>query len=126
MDTLAELLEQHEVPFVIKDLRCVGRPIDVSFNGTLRTEQEPAAQALLAADMGVLSATTAFGKTVIGAYLIGQRKVNTLILVQSSHEECRYSHRPHNHNPIRGAYHTLEAALPAWNETPDLETPPGA
>ena len=84
MDTLAELLEQHEVPFVIKDLRCVGRPIDVSFNGTLRTEQEPAAQALLAADMGVLSATTAFGKTVIGAYLIGQRKVNTLILVQSS------------------------------------------
>ena len=67
MDTLAELLEQHGVPFVIKDLRCVGRPIDVSFNGTLRTEQEPAAQALLAADMGVLSATTAFGKTVIGA-----------------------------------------------------------
>ena len=84
MDTLAELLEQHEDPFVIKDLRCVGRPIDVSFNGTLRTEQKPAAQALLAADMGVLSATTAFGKTVIGAYLIGQRKVNTLILVQSS------------------------------------------
>lgn len=33
---------------------------------------------------GGLSATTAFGKTVIGAYLIGQRKVNTLILVQSS------------------------------------------
>lgn len=32
----------------------------------------------------MLSATTAFGKTVIGAYLIGQRKVNTLILVQSS------------------------------------------
>jgi type III restriction protein res subunit len=28
--------------------------------------------------------TTAFGKTVIGAYLIGQRKTNTLILVQSS------------------------------------------
>lgn len=84
IDTLAELLEQHEVPFVIKDLRCVGRTIDVSFNGTLRTEQEPAAHALLAADTGVLSATTAFGKTVIGAYLIGQRKVNTLILVQSS------------------------------------------
>lgn len=84
IDTLAELLEQHEVPFVIKDLRCVGRTIDVSFNGTLRTEQEPAAHALLATDTGVLSATTAFGKTVIGAYLIGQRKVNTLILVQSS------------------------------------------
>lgn len=58
--------------------------LDVSFSGTLRPEQEPAAQALLVEDSGVLSATTAFGKTVIGAYLIGQRKVNTLILVQSS------------------------------------------
>ena len=34
--------------------------------------------------MGVLSATTAFGKTVVGAYLIGERKVSTLILVHSS------------------------------------------
>ena len=50
----------------------------------LRPEQEPAARALLDADTGVLSATTAFGKTVIGSYLIGQRKVNTLVLVQSS------------------------------------------
>ena len=32
----------------------------------------------------VLSAATAFGKTVIGAYLIGQRRVNTLLLVHSS------------------------------------------
>ena len=43
-----------------------------------------AADALLAHDTGVLSATTAFGKTVVSAYLIGQHKVNTLILVHSS------------------------------------------
>ena len=43
----------------------------------------PAAEALLAYNNGVLSATTAFGKTVIAAYLIGQRKVNTLILVHT-------------------------------------------
>ena len=49
-----------------------------------RPEQAPAAEALLSYDIGVLSATTAFGKTVVGAYLIGQRKVNTLILVHSS------------------------------------------
>lgn len=49
----------------------------------LRAEQVPAAQALLEHDYGVLSATTAFGKTVIAAYLIGQRKVNTLILVHT-------------------------------------------
>jgi len=83
-DTLMELLEQYDIPMSIEDKRYNGKAIDVAFNGTLRSEQEPAAQALLAEDMGVLSATTAFGKTVIGAYLIGERKVNTLILVQSS------------------------------------------
>ena len=36
---------------------------------------------MLKTDFGVLSATTAFGKTVIGAWLISKRKVNTLILV---------------------------------------------
>lgn len=81
---LTELFEQYGVPAVLDDRRCNGRCIDVSFKGTLRAEQEPAAQALLGEDIGVLSATTAFGKTVIGAYLIGQRKTNTLILVQSS------------------------------------------
>lgn len=32
-------------------------------------------------DTGVLSASTAFGKTVIAAYMISKRSVNTLILV---------------------------------------------
>ena len=40
-----------------------------------------AAEALLEHDTGVLSASTAFGKTVIAAYLIAKRSVNTLILV---------------------------------------------
>ena len=84
LDTLTELLAQYDVPCVIEDLRYAGHTIDVSFKGTLRPEQEPAAQALFEEDIGVLSATTAFGKTVIGAWLIGQRKTNTLILVQSS------------------------------------------
>ena len=84
MEALEDLLGTYEVPFVLEDRRCTGRPIDVSFVGELRTEQKPAAEALLTEDIGVLSATTAFGKTVIGAYLIGQRKVNTLILVHSS------------------------------------------
>ena len=84
MEALLELFDQYEVPATLEDHRSPGHSIDVEFNGKLRPEQEPAAQALLAADTGVLSATTAFGKTVIGAYLIGQRKVNTLVLVQSS------------------------------------------
>lgn len=36
---------------------------------------------MLAHDIGVLSATTAFGKTVLAAWLIAQRGVNTLVLV---------------------------------------------
>ncbi len=47
----------------------------------MRPEQEKALTALLGADNGILSATTAFGKTVVGAALIGARKVNTLVLV---------------------------------------------
>lgn len=58
-----------------------GVPFKTKFLGKLRGEQEAAGAALLKTDMGVLSATTAFGKTVIGAWLIAKRKVNTLVLV---------------------------------------------
>ena len=40
-----------------------------------------AADAMLTHDTGVLAATTAFGKTVVAAWLIAQRGVNTLVLV---------------------------------------------
>lgn len=53
------------------------------FNGELREEQEAAADAMLKYDTGVLSATTGFGKTVIGAKLIAERKANTLIIVHT-------------------------------------------
>lgn len=81
---LTELLNTYHVPVSLDDCRTTGRALDVSFSGVLRPEQMPAAQALLSDQIGVLSATTAFGKTVVGAYLIGQRKVSTLILVHSS------------------------------------------
>ena len=58
-----------------------GQPIDVKFHGRLRTDQQAAANAMLAHDDGILSATTAFGKTVIAAWLIAARKTNTLVLV---------------------------------------------
>lgn len=64
-----------------RDERFAGSPLDVSFHGSLRQEQEAAAKAMLAHDTGVLSATTAFGKTIIAAWLIAQRKVSTLVLV---------------------------------------------
>lgn len=80
---LVQLFENAEATFEIEDQTNHGKPIRVEFNGQLREEQQPAADALLAYNNGVLSATTAFGKTVIAAYLIGQRKVNALILVHT-------------------------------------------
>lgn len=71
------------IEYEISDQREMGRPIRVFFNGDLRTEQDLAANRMLQHDHGVLSATTAFGKTVVCSYLISQRKVSTLILLHS-------------------------------------------
>lgn len=82
-EALCELLDSIGVPYNISDQRNIGRSIPVSFSGKLRDEQTAAAEALLSNDTGVLSATTAFGKTVVASYLIGQIKTNTLILVHT-------------------------------------------
>jgi superfamily II DNA or RNA helicase len=58
-----------------------GRRIDVEFNGQLRDEQSLALSHLLQNDTGILSGTTAFGKTILAIKLIAEKKVNTLILV---------------------------------------------
>lgn len=58
-----------------------GRKIDVEFNGQLRNEQSLALNHLLQHDTGILSGSTAFGKTIVAIKLIAERKVNTLILV---------------------------------------------
>jgi superfamily II DNA or RNA helicase len=75
------LLESHEIAVELDDQRFGGQPIDVKFHGQLRPDQQAAADAMLAYDDGILSATTAFGKTVVAAWLIAARKVNTLVLV---------------------------------------------
>ena len=81
--SLIGLLNDANAVYTITDKTNSGKPINVQFKGVLRTEQMPAAEALLSNETGVLSATTAFGKTVIAANLIAQRKVNTLVLVHT-------------------------------------------
>ena len=81
LDDLQKLLVDLKIKSVVRDERCAGKPLDVVFHGELRPEQEAAANAMVAHDTGVLSATTAFGKTVIAAWLIAQRGVNSLVLV---------------------------------------------
>lgn len=81
LDELLDLFESLKVDVALVDQRFGGIPVDLEFHGTLRTEQKQAADALLQQDIGVLSASTAFGKTVVAAYLIAQRQVNTLVVV---------------------------------------------
>lgn len=79
-DLLSELTK-HGVDVQFIDRTNGGRKIKVSFNGTLRPEQAGALDELMNFDTGILSGTTAFGKTVVALKMIAERKVNTLILV---------------------------------------------
>jgi superfamily II DNA or RNA helicase len=81
LEDVAVLLSKLKIKPVIRDERHAGKPLDLQFVGSLRPDQEVAAAAMLAHDTGVLAATTAFGKTVIAAWLIAARGVNTLVLV---------------------------------------------
>ncbi|MGH8020875.1 MAG: TOTE conflict system archaeo-eukaryotic primase domain-containing protein, partial [Opitutaceae bacterium] len=81
LDEVQDLFAGLGIDTPLRDERCGGTALDVSFAGTLQTDQRAAAEALLRHDTGVLSATTAFGKTVIAAWLIARRGVNTLVLV---------------------------------------------
>src|SRR5581483_2676008 len=70
---------------VVDDQRQPGTPITVPFKAELMGKQQEAAEAMLNHDTGVLSAPTAFGKTVIAAWLIAHRGVSTLVLVHRQH-----------------------------------------
>lgn len=83
-EKLFSLFDGSGIEYAVEDRRFAGRAINVSFKGGLRAEQEEAARALLAHDTGVLHAATGFGKTVVGAYLIAERKTSTLVLVNST------------------------------------------
>jgi superfamily II DNA or RNA helicase/very-short-patch-repair endonuclease len=81
LDEVKKLLSDLRVEVVMRDERNGGKPLDVKFRGDLYPEQAMAARDLLAHDIGVLAATTAFGKTVVASWLIANRAVNTLVLV---------------------------------------------
>jgi superfamily II DNA or RNA helicase/very-short-patch-repair endonuclease len=78
---LLSLLQQLSISTNLRDERFLGVPLDVEFDGELRAEQRRAGDALAAHDIGVLAASTAFGKTVLACWLIAMRRVNTLVLV---------------------------------------------
>ena len=81
LDEVTALLKSSGVKADLHDERHEGSKINISFSGKLSDKQEEAVTAILKHDIGVLSVPTAFGKTVVGAFLIGARQTNTLILL---------------------------------------------
>jgi len=81
LDEIQALFESIGVKIQIMDERHKGQVIEAHFTGSLRSEQEKIASVLINFENGILSAPTAFGKTVLAAWFIAARKVNTLVLV---------------------------------------------
>ncbi|MBO5876563.1 MAG: DEAD/DEAH box helicase family protein [Bacteroidales bacterium] len=111
-DELISQLSGAGVRYNVVDKRQKGRKIDVHFNGVLYPEQQVAAEKMLYNDIGVLAAATAFGKTVLGAYLIAQKKVNALVLV-------------HNVEIMNNWIKDLNSFLTINEELPTYTTPKG-
>ena len=76
--------EKAGIDYQIQDERCQGNQIKAEFNGQLKESQIPAVDILAENETGILNAATAFGKTVVCCNIIARKKVNTLILLQSS------------------------------------------
>ncbi|MCL4538081.1 MAG: helicase, partial [Bacteroidetes bacterium] len=81
LSELKEALAAHGIMMELVDERFPGDPIDLKFQGELTPLQREAANEIMMHDIGVVSAEPAFGKTVLGVWLIAERKVNTLVLV---------------------------------------------
>lgn len=111
-EKLTAQLDSAEIPYTISDERQGGRKINAAFKGTLYPQQAKAAAKMLARDTGVLCAATAFGKTAVGAYLVAQRKVNTLVLV-------------HNAEIMKNWVEDFEKFLQIDEELPEYITPKG-
>ncbi len=80
-EDVISLLNKFDVDIEIVDKANYGRKINIEFNGNLRGDQLTVINELIKYDNGVLAAATAFGKTVIAAKMIAERKTNTLVLV---------------------------------------------
>lgn len=89
------LLSANQIELRLADLRSNGQQLQVSFQGTLRADQQAALEAILPHDFGMLIAPTAFGKTVTAAALIARRKVSTLILVHRADLMRQWQNRLH-------------------------------
>ena len=81
LDDVRSLLREHKSQLELEDLRCAGEPVEATFLGELTDAQLQAVTAIDKRDNGMVVAPPGFGKTVLGTYLIAERKCSTLVLV---------------------------------------------
>ncbi len=81
LNNVNELFTELDLNFRIIDKRNEGKHIDARFVGQLYLKQEDAFKELIKHETGVLCASAGFGKTIIAAHLIAERKISTLVLV---------------------------------------------
>jgi superfamily II DNA or RNA helicase len=81
LDCLMSIVEHYQIKPELQNRQNHGQQVNFHFLGELREDQKEASQKLLASQMGILSASTAFGKTVVALWMIAERKTNTIILV---------------------------------------------
>jgi hypothetical protein len=93
LDEIIKLLRDLKIKYALQDELYDGLALDAQFQGELRPDQVLAVDAMIKSDIGVLSATTAFGKTVVAAWLIAKRQVNTLIIVHTKQLQDQWVER---------------------------------
>lgn len=94
-EELLKLIEEAGASVRVSDETDHGKDIKVSFVGELRPYQVPAAEAMLAHENGALWAATAFGKTVVAAYLIAELGVSAAVLVHNTTLVQQWQERLH-------------------------------
>jgi len=81
LEDVKEFLTSESIQVELIDHTFEGSTLEANFEGELTAQQSEALSTILQHNTGVISATTGFGKTVLAASLIAERKVNTLIIV---------------------------------------------
>lgn len=77
------MCRRQNIVYELEDNRREHEPVDFDFHGKLRPYQQMAAEKLLAKDFGTLSFPTGSGKTVLGLYMIAQRKQPSMVVVHT-------------------------------------------
>ena len=76
LDALKERCANAGINIEIEDKRSDGKTLNIEFNGELRDNQKEAITALMKYDNGIISAATAFGKTVTFYLQMERHKMN--------------------------------------------------